>query len=133
LKLKLSESNPICFVATSSPSKAKIFYQNVLGLSLLGEDQFAMVFNLKNDIMLRVQKVEEVSASGYTTLGWEVDSIIDTIKHLVSKGVRFERYDKNEDEFHQDELGVWTSPGGHKIAWFKDPDGNTLSLTEFSA
>jgi catechol 2,3-dioxygenase-like lactoylglutathione lyase family enzyme len=66
-----------------------------------------------------------VAAAGYTVLGWQVPDIVDAVKRLRKAGVRFERY----DGMGQDKLGVWQSPSGARIAWFKDPDGNTLSIT----
>ena len=77
--------------------------------------------------MLRVQKVHELRPARHTVLGWRVPDIRSRIKELTKKGVRFERY----DGLGQDESGVWTTPSGAKVAWFKDPDGNTLSITQF--
>jgi len=122
----LNKSKLICFAATTKPAEAKAFYGDTLGLSLVEESPFAFVFDA-NGTMLRVQKVRELSPAGYTTLGWEVADIRSTIQRLSEKGVRFERY----DGVPQDELGIWTTPDGSKVAWFKDPDGNLLSLTEF--
>jgi predicted enzyme related to lactoylglutathione lyase len=122
----LNKSKLICFAATTEPTEAKAFYGDTLGLSLLGESPFALVFDA-NGTMLRVQKVRELSPAAYTTLGWEVGDIRSTIQRLCKKGARFERY----DGMPQDELGIWTTPDGSKVAWFKDPDGNILSLTEF--
>src|SRR5882724_10046588 len=117
----------IGFVATRKPEKARTFYEKTLGLKFVSEDPFAIVFDV-DGTMLRVQKVKELEPPGYTVLGWEVADIVAEVKGLTAKGVKFERF----DGMGQDELGVWTSPAGGKIAWFKDPDGNILSLTEFS-
>ena len=76
--------------------------------------------------MLRVTAVPELKPAGYTVAGWRVDDIADAIKGLAEGGVDFQRFDGMD----QDELGVWTTPGGDKVAWFRDPDGNVLSLTE---
>ena len=122
----LNKSKLISFAATTKPAEAKAFYGDTLGLSLVDDGPFALVFDA-NGTMLRVQKVREISAAAYTALGWEVGDIRLTIQQLSKKGVRFERY----DGLPQDELGVWTTPDGSKVAWFKDPDGNILSLTEF--
>jgi catechol 2,3-dioxygenase-like lactoylglutathione lyase family enzyme len=122
----LTKSKPICFAATTKPAEAKAFYGDTLGLSLVDDGPFALVFNA-NGTMLRVQKVREIPLAAYTTLGWEVGDIRSTIQRLCKQGVRFERY----DGLPQDELGLWTTPDGSKVAWFKDPDGNILSLTEF--
>jgi len=122
----MTNSKIICFVATREAATARKFYETTLGLKCVSEDPFAIVFDA-NGTMLRVQKVKELTPSQYTALGWEVANIAARIRELTEKGVRFERF----PGVPQDELGVWTSPSGAKVAWFKDPDGNTLSLTEF--
>jgi catechol 2,3-dioxygenase-like lactoylglutathione lyase family enzyme len=122
----LNSSNVVAFVATSRPDEAKRFYEETLGLRLLTDDAFAVVFDA-NGVMLRVQKVQENSPPPYTVLGWDVADIHMTVEGLLRKGVRCERY----EWLGQDEAGVWSAPSGAKIAWFKDPDGNTLSLTQF--
>jgi len=118
----------IAFVATRDPNPAKAFYRDTLDLKLVSEDQFALVFEAAGT-MLRVQKVHELRPARHTVLGWRVPDIRSRIKELTKKGVRFERY----DGLGQDESGVWTTPSGAKVAWFKDPDGNTLSLTQFQS
>jgi predicted enzyme related to lactoylglutathione lyase len=122
----LNNSKLICFAATTKPAVAKAFYGDTLGLSLMEDGPFALVFDA-NGTMLRVQKVRDLSPVAHTALGWEVGDIRSTIQRLCKQGVRFERY----DGLPQDELGLWTTPDGSKVAWFKDPDGNILSLTEF--
>jgi predicted enzyme related to lactoylglutathione lyase len=122
------KSKVISFVATQNPTRALKFYAETLGLTLISDDPFAMVFNA-NGTMLRVQKVQELLPAKHTVLGWDVPDILETIKELTARGVRFERY----DGLAQDEAGVWTTPSGAKVAWFKDPDGNTLSLTQFQS
>jgi predicted enzyme related to lactoylglutathione lyase len=122
----LKTSKAICFVATQHPARARKFYEETLGLTLVEDGPFALVFDA-NGTMLRVQKVEKVVPATHTVLGWDVPDIRAKIKELSKRGVRFERFEGME----QDESGVWTSPAGGKIAWFKDPDGNTLSLTQF--
>lgn len=119
-------SKIICFVATQEATSARTFYESILGLKLVSDDPFAMVFDAEGT-MLRVQKVKEVALAKYTALGWEVGDIAARIRELTNKGVRFERF----PGVIQDELGTWTAPSGAKIAWFKDPDGNILSLTQF--
>jgi catechol 2,3-dioxygenase-like lactoylglutathione lyase family enzyme len=122
----LNTAKPICFAATTNPNLAKKFYKDVLSLSLVEDNPFALVFDA-NGTMLRVQKVQEHSPARHTVLGWEVADIAATIRQMAKKGVRFERY----DGLTQDPLGVWISPVGAKVAWFNDPDGNILSLTQF--
>lgn len=113
------------FAATARPEEALRFYRDKLGLPLLGDEPYALVFDCAGT-QLRISKVQEVHAAPYTVLGWTVDDIVAGMAALASKGVTFERYEGME----QDENGVWTVPGGAMIAWFKDPDGNTLSLTQ---
>ncbi|MGI8952124.1 MAG: VOC family protein [Chitinophagaceae bacterium] len=79
-----------------------------------------------NGTLLRVITVQEFKPQIFTVLGWNVNDIFSTIKLLNDKGIVCEKY----GFFEQDELGIWTTPNGAKVAWFKDPDGNTLSLTE---
>jgi catechol 2,3-dioxygenase-like lactoylglutathione lyase family enzyme len=122
----LGEHAIIAFIASSDPDRARHFYGEILGLTLV-KDQlpFALVYEA-HGTMLRVTVVERVNPAGYTVLGWEVPDIAVATKALSAAGLRFERY-RGMD---QDELGVWTSPDGAKVAWFKDPDGNTLSLSQ---
>ena len=122
----LNSSNVMAFVATSKPDSAKSFYEQTLGLRLILDDAFAIVFDA-NGVMLRVQKVQEHTPPPYTVLGWDVADIHASVRELSGRGVRCERY----EWLKQDDAGVWTAPSGAQIAWFKDPDGNTLSLTQF--
>ena len=116
----------VAFVATRDPSRAKKFYRDILGLPLVSEDEFALVFDTAGT-MLRVTRVQEVAAAKYTVLGWRVRDIVTTAKDLQKVHVTLERY----PGMQQDELGIWNSPSGARVAWFKDPDGNTLSITQF--
>jgi catechol 2,3-dioxygenase-like lactoylglutathione lyase family enzyme len=116
----------MAFVATRDPSHAKAFYRDTLGLYLVSEDQFALVFDAAGT-MLRVTTVPEVATAAYTVLGWRVPDIVRTAKDLQKARVALERY----AGMQQDELGIWKSPSGARVAWFKDPDGNTLSITQF--
>ena len=113
------------FVPTVKPNEAKSFYKDILGLKLLSEDNFALEFDA-NDTLLRVTIVQDFKPHPFTVLGWNVDDIVSVIKQLNDKNTFCERY----DFFEQDNLGIWISPNGSKVAWFKDPDGNVLSLTE---
>lgn len=102
------------------------FYRDTLGLPLVSEElPFALVFDA-HGTMLRVTVVEKVVSASYTVLGWQVPNIVAAAKALTQAGVRFERY----SGMQQDELGIWPSPGGASVAWFKDPDGNTLSISQ---
>ena len=122
----LSTAKVAAFVPTRSPERAKKFYRETLGLKFVSEDPFAVVFNV-NGIMLRVSVVGEFTPHKFTVLGWGVPDIVKAVKDLQKAGVTFERY----KGMQQDDAGIWTSPNGAKVAWFKDPDGNTLSITEF--
>jgi catechol 2,3-dioxygenase-like lactoylglutathione lyase family enzyme len=113
------------FLPTVMPDKAKSFYQDILGLKLLSEDDYALEFNA-NGVLLRIAIVPELKPHGFTVLGWNVPDISSVIKSLNRKGIFCEKY----SFLKQDDLGIWTAPGGSKVAWFKDPDGNILSLTE---
>jgi predicted enzyme related to lactoylglutathione lyase len=123
----LARSPLIAFVATARPERAWTFYRDVLGLTLVSHDEFALVFDA-HCTMLRVVKVENLTLVERTVLGWQVDDIEAVARQLAERGVRFERY----PFMTQDELGVWTTPDGSRVAWFKDPDGNVLSLTQFA-
>lgn len=121
----LNQSNVVAFVATCRPAEAKIFYEGALGLRFVSEDDFAIVFDAYG-VMLRVQKVQEHAPQPYTALGWEVENIQASVEELSRKQVVFEQY----AWFDQDESGIWSAPGGAQVAWFKDPDGNMLSVTQ---
>jgi catechol 2,3-dioxygenase-like lactoylglutathione lyase family enzyme len=117
----------IAFVATRDPARAKAFYGDTLGLRLASEElPFALVFDA-HGTMLRVTVVQELASAKYTVLGWQVPDIVAAANALRDAGVKLERYGFMD----QDKLGIWTSPSGARIAWFKDPDGNTLSITQF--
>ena len=124
----LRSNTLMAFVATRDADRAKPFYRDVLGLPLVSDDGFAVVFDAAGT-MLRMQKVESFTPHPFTSLGWHVEDLTSTMKELARAGVRFERF----EGMPQDELGAWTSPSAARIAWFKDPDGNVLSLTELDA
>jgi catechol 2,3-dioxygenase-like lactoylglutathione lyase family enzyme len=125
-KPAMLKSRPVvAFVATTDPKRAKGFYARTLGLRLVSEDGFALAFEA-GGTMLRVAIVKTLRPAGYTVLGWIVPDIARAVRGLVKRGVIFQRY----DGMPQDALGVWSSPSGARLAWFADPDGNTLSLTE---
>jgi catechol 2,3-dioxygenase-like lactoylglutathione lyase family enzyme len=123
---QLSEQQIVAFVPTRDPFRAKSFYQDRLGLRLASEElPFALVFDA-HGVALRVTVVKDYRTAEHTILGWCVADISLAVKTLQDAGVTFARY----PGMQQDELGIWRSPGGAKVAWFKDPDGNTLSLSE---
>jgi catechol 2,3-dioxygenase-like lactoylglutathione lyase family enzyme len=121
-----STTQAMSFVATAKPTEAMAFYRDVLGLELTDDGPFALELRTGGRL-LRVQKVAAVHPAPNTALGWIVTDIQAEIASLSAKGVRFSRF----DSLDQDDAGIWTSPAGHRIAWFTDPDGNNLSLTEF--
>jgi catechol 2,3-dioxygenase-like lactoylglutathione lyase family enzyme len=122
----LTDAPVVAFVATTRPAEARVFYADVLGLRLVHEDQFALEF-VAGGTSLRVTRVENLQAAGYTVLGWSVPDIQTAVTDLASRGVQFERFPAF---MQQDALGIWAAPGGAQVAWFKDPDGNTLSVTQ---
>ncbi len=121
----LGSTNIVAFVPTRDAEKARAFYVDLLGLRFVKDDGFALVLDA-NGIMVRVAKAPEFKPAPFTILGWQVSGIEKVVAELTNKGVRFERF----GFFEQDKLGIWTAPGGDKVAWFKDPDGNTLSVSE---
>jgi catechol 2,3-dioxygenase-like lactoylglutathione lyase family enzyme len=114
------------FIATAHGRRAKAFYTTVLGLTLVEDSAAALVFDA-HGTMVRIAKVPQLAPAPYTVLGWSVPDIRAAIQELSNHGVTFERL----QGMAQDEMGVWTSPEGNRVTWFKDPDGNILSLTEF--
>jgi predicted enzyme related to lactoylglutathione lyase len=124
--VSLASSDLIAFVPTKDMGKARPFYERVLGLPLEGESPVACAFRA-NGVLLRLIVVEQLTPFPFTLLGWTVADIAAAAAGLTARGVAFERFEGVE----QDDLGVWRSPGGAQVAWFKDPDGNTLSLTQF--
>ena len=122
----LGSSDVIAFAPATDLHRARVFYEQALGLSLLEQNDFACVFDA-NGTMLRVAAVADAPRAGYTVLGWRVTDIAAAVRGLTARGVVFLRYDGMD----QDEIGVWTTPGGEQVAWFPDPDGNILSLTQF--
>lgn len=123
---KLAKYSIVAFVSIVDVARAKEFYRDTLGLTLVSEEPpFALVFDA-HGIMLRLAMVKKVPPAHGTVLGWSVPDIAGAVQELTSAGVRFERY----PNMPQDDLGIWTAPGGAKVAWFQDPDGNILSLSE---
>jgi catechol 2,3-dioxygenase-like lactoylglutathione lyase family enzyme len=113
------------FVATTDVDAARAFYAETLGLRLVDDTPFALVFDA-NGTTLRVTRVDRAVVAPYTVLGWEVADVAATVAALTARGVAFHRYDGME----QDAAGVWRSPGGALVAWFPDPEGNVLSVSQ---
>jgi catechol 2,3-dioxygenase-like lactoylglutathione lyase family enzyme len=121
----LASNKIVGLIPITDAARAKAFYADALGLRFVSEDPFALVFDA-NGNMLRLTKMKEFTPQRFTILGWEVPDIQAAVTQLAAAGVKFERY----DFLKQDELGIWTAPGGARVAWFLDPDGNNLSLSQ---
>jgi catechol 2,3-dioxygenase-like lactoylglutathione lyase family enzyme len=122
----LGKQTLVAFVATTDAARARAFYEKTLGLALVSDDPYALVFDA-NGTTIRLQKVEGFAPQPFTALGWTVDDINAVVAALQRKDVSCERFPGMDQDAH----GVWASPSGARVAWFKDPDGNVLSLTEF--
>src|SRR4051795_4061152 len=118
---------PTLFLATANAERSRIFFEQVLGLRFVADEWPALVFQL-GDSMLRIQKVDRVHQAHCTSLGWDVADIRQAVQDLTRRGVVFQRYEGME----QDAAGIWSAPSGALVAWFLDPDGNVLSLTQFA-
>jgi catechol 2,3-dioxygenase-like lactoylglutathione lyase family enzyme len=115
----------VAFVATTDAEKARAFYEGILGMRFVKDDGFAIVLDA-NGTMVRVAKAKDFKPAPYTVLGWQVPKIEEIVATLADRGVHFEIF----GFFEQDALGIWTAPTGDKVAWFKDPDGNILSVSQ---
>lgn len=125
--MALTTCKPVTFMGTRDRAAATAFYGGILGLTQVAEDPFAVTYDLSGT-PLRLTDVGDHVPSPHTVLGWIVDDIVATATELQGRGVKFAIY----PGFDQDELGIWRAPGGGaQIAWFLDPDGNNLSLTQF--
>lgn len=117
---------PILFAATTNSKRSRKFYEESLGLEFVSDDPYALVFRT-GQLQLRIQKVNRKPKIKYTVLGWVVTDIQKAVRRLSKAGVEFMRY----DGLDQDAEGVWQAPRGARVVWFRDPDDNTLSLTEY--
>jgi catechol 2,3-dioxygenase-like lactoylglutathione lyase family enzyme len=121
----LAASKLIGFVPTRDAPKARAFYEDKLGFQFVSDDPFALVMKA-GETAIRIAKAKDFTPAPYTVMGWEVSDIEAVVKWLTQRGVAFEKYPFVQDR----ELGIWTTPGGDKVAWFKDPDGNVLSVSQ---
>lgn len=121
----LTHSPLIAFIPTKDTVRARRFYEKLLGLRFLSDDAFAIVMEA-NGTMVRIVRVDDFTPFPFTILGWQVGDIHKTVADMTGKGVKFMRY----PYFEQSVDGVWAAPGGTQIAWFTDPDGNTLSISQ---
>jgi len=126
MPLHLGET--VSFVATTEPKRARDFYEGTLGLRFVADDGFALLFEMPDGVGLRIQKVRKLPPQEFTVLGWDVDEIQPAVRTLKERGAEFLRI----PGLGQDEDAIWTAPGGTQVAWFKDPDGNILSLAQGS-
>jgi catechol 2,3-dioxygenase-like lactoylglutathione lyase family enzyme len=124
----LADASFIGFIPVRDLAAARAFYAGTLGLRVLDDTPFALVLDA-DGTMLRVTPVPDLAARPFTIAGWKVPDIDAAVRALADRGVQFARY----DGMVQDALGIWATPGGDHVAWFTDPDGNTLSLTTFAA
>jgi catechol 2,3-dioxygenase-like lactoylglutathione lyase family enzyme len=121
----LAHADLVAFAASTDLDAAEAFYGGVLELELVDSTPFAKVFDA-HGTQLRVTRVDALAGAAYTVLGWRVDDLDAAVAALRSRGLEPRRYEGME----QDESGAWTAPGGSRIAWFADPDGNILSLQQ---
>jgi len=121
----LAAGKIVAFVPTKDSQKARAFYEGKLGFQFVCEDQYALVMNAGGST-IRIAKRRNFTPAPYTVLGWEVQDIESVISWLRARGVVFENYPFIQDR----ELGIWTTPTGDKVAWFKDLDGNVLSVSQ---
>ena len=121
----LSAGKLIGFVPTKDSNRSREFYEGKLGFKFVRDDQFALVMQA-GESMIRIVKGAKFTPAQYTVMGWEVTDIVAMVKWLNGRGVTFEKYPFVQDQ----KSGIWTTPNGDKVAWFKDPDGNVLSLSQ---
>jgi len=124
----LANEKVVTFLATADAGRARRFYEGLLGLTVVSDDGFALAVAVDSaGTVLRIQKVESFRPHPFTALGWQVIDIEETVKELAGRGAVFERF----EGLQQDAAGIWIAPSGTRVAWFKDPDGNTLSISQW--
>lgn len=121
----LATSKMMGFVPTKDSRKAREFYEGKLGFQFVSDDEYALVMRA-GQTMIRISKGANFTPAPYTVLGWEAQDIEAIVRWLTGRGVLFEKYPFVQDQ----ELGIWTAPSGDRVAWFKDPDGNVLSVSQ---
>lgn len=122
----LAEARIMGFIPSSKPDEAKKFYSEMLGLDFFAEDEYGLMFSINNTSTLRVQKARDWKPQPFTIFGWEVENISGAVQSLIDRGVKFENFGFPS----QDAQGICTFENGDQVAWFKDPDGNTLSIAQ---
>jgi hypothetical protein len=121
----LAASKIIGFVPTKDSTEARNFYESKLGFQFVSDDMYALVMRA-GQTMIRIAKANDFTPAPYTVLGWEVPNIEEMVVWLMKRGVTFEKYPFIQDQ----KCGIWTAPSGDRVAWFKDPDGNILSVSQ---
>jgi catechol 2,3-dioxygenase-like lactoylglutathione lyase family enzyme len=121
----LAANKVVGFVPTTDSKAAREFYEKKLGFEFVSDDQFALVMKA-GETSIRIAKAQRFTPAPYTVLGWEVKDIEAVVGWLAQRGVTFEKYPFIQDQ----ERGIWTTPNGDRVAWFKDPDGNILSVSQ---
>jgi extradiol dioxygenase family protein len=116
------------FLVTTDYDRARAFFEGQLGCTFVSLDQFALVMDLGGH-QIRITRADAFTPLRNTVLGWEVDDIVASVDALTQRGIAFEKYPFVKDQAR----GIWVTPGGDKVAWFKDPDGNVLSLSQHSS
>lgn len=122
----LRHAKLVAFGATTDAERAARFYAGTLGLAIRSQDDFALVLDA-NGVELRLQRVPTLTPASFTVLGWEVSDVEAVVRALAACGVLMERY----PGLTQDAAGIWRAPSGARVAWFKDPDGNLLSVSQY--
>jgi len=123
----LTDKKVKAFVTTSDAAAAKKFYGGVLGFTFISEDDYGLSFEMNNSLLrVSITNKEDAAPQIHTVLGWSVPDIHESVDFLKGRGVQFERY----TFLQQDEKGVWQTADGTKVAWFKDPNGNVLSIDQ---
>ena len=120
----LEQGKMVGFVFTTDYERARSFYEGKLGFRFVSQDGHALVLHTGKNL-IRIAKLPEFTAQRGTVLGWEVENVEATVNELTKKGVTIEKYPWVADK----ETGIWATPNGDKVAWFKDPDGNVLSVS----
>jgi predicted enzyme related to lactoylglutathione lyase len=124
----LAQAAPVSFILTADRARAKPFYAGALSLPIISEDEFSVTFALEGGACVRLTDLPSHAAGEQTVMGWKVPDIEAAVAELKLRGITFRMF----AGFGQDDEGIWTTPDGSaKVAWFTDPDGNVLSLTQF--
>ena len=126
----LTDATPTGFLAVSDFDHARAFYEGLLGLTVFSQDDYALVLR-SGSTLIRLTKPEKLFVAPYTVFGFQVNNIDDKVFAMTALNIKFELYEALGAA--QSPHGVWIAPGGDKVAWFKDPDGNLLSISEHKA